>query len=90
MEKIYCGAGKTVQGTFGSFDSLNLDVDLLLQHATKAKNGKRYINILVSDRREADRFGNTKKITISQPPEKKAEVTTSQYAPDRDTEDLPF
>lgn len=88
MEKVYCGNGKTISGTYGSFDSLNLDVDTLLEHSYKSKNGKRYVNIVVSDRREADKFGNTKKIVISQPPDKKPEVTTSQHSPDRD--DLPF
>lgn len=95
MEKVYCGNGKTILGTYGSFDALNLDVDCLLEHSYKGKNGKRYVNIMVSDRREADKFGNNKKIVISKPPEKKPEVTSNKYAPDRFTEqlnedDLPF
>ena len=95
MDKVYCGNGKTISGTYGSFDALNLDVDTLLEHSYKAKNGKRYVNIMVSDRQNPDNYGNTKKITISKPPEKKPEVTANKHAPDRfqeelDHSDLPF
>lgn len=95
MEKVYCGNGKTISGTYGNFDALNLDVDTLLEHSYKAKNGKRYVNIMVSDRQKPDNYGNTKKITISKPPERKPEVTANKHSPDRfqqdfDNADLPF
>ena len=92
MSKIYCGNGKTIKGEFGLFDALNLDVDTLLEHSYKAKNGKKYVNIVVSDRRAADNYGNTKKITISTPPDKKPETTSKQHSPDREvvSSDLPF
>jgi len=82
-EKIYCGNGKVINGKYGAFDALNLDVDKLLEHSYKAKNGKRYININVSDRREADNYGNTKKIVINKPPAQKPIVSQNQHSPDR-------
>ncbi len=89
MNKIYCGAGKTIEGSYGSFDALNLEVDVLLENAYTAKNGKKYINVLVSDRKSPDNFGNTKKIVISQKSEEK-KVTAKEHAPDREVSDLPF
>lgn len=91
-EKIYCGNGKVIKGEWGTFDALNLDVDVLLEHSVRAKNGKRYVNVVVSDRRAADNYGNTKNIVISKPPEKKTEVTSSRQSPDRDLvqDDMPF
>ncbi len=91
MEKIFCGAGKTIEGSYGSFDALNLEVDVLLENAYTAKNGKKYVNVLVSDRRSPDNYGNTKKIVISKRVEDK-KVTSSDHAPDRfqDNDDLPF
>ena len=91
MEKIFCGAGKTIEGSYGSFDALNLEVDVLLENAYTAKNGKKYVNVLVSDRRSPDNYGNTKKIVISKRVEDK-KVTSSDHAPDRfqENDDLPF
>jgi len=92
MEKIFCGAGKTIEGTYGSFDALNLEVDVLLENSYTAKNGKKYVNVLVSDRRSPDNFGNTKKIVISKKAEEK-KVTSQNHSTDRfqeDTDDLPF
>jgi hypothetical protein len=90
MDKIFCGAGKTIEGTYGSFDALNLEVDVLLDNSYTAKNGKKYVNVLVSDRKSPDNFGNTKKITISKRLEEK-QVTSREFAPDRESnDDLPF
>lgn len=87
MDKIFCGAGKTIEGTYGSFDALNLEVDVLVENAYTAKNGKKYINVLVSDRRAPDNFGNTKKIVISKRAEEK-KVTSQNHSPDRFTEEI--
>ena len=88
-EKIYAGSGKVINGKYGAFDALNLDVDTLLEHAYKGKNGRRYINVNISDRREADKFGNTKNVVVNKPPQA-TEVKSNQHSPDRETADLPF
>lgn len=91
--KIYCGNGKTINGQYGNFDALNLDIEVLIKHAYTAKNGKRYCNIIVSDKREADKYGNNKNLVISIPPDKKPEVTAQEHAPARtqlNDEGVPF
>lgn len=82
-DKIYCGNGKIINGQYGQFIAVNLEVDKLLQHCVTAQNGKRYINLNISDRKNPDSYGNTKKVVVNKPPTQKTQVTQTQHSPDR-------
>lgn len=90
MSKIYCGSGKIINGQYGDFLSLNLEVDTINDYCITAKNGKRYISLTISDRKAPDNYGNTKNVIVNTPPDKKPEVKSNQHSPDRETADLPF
>lgn len=58
--KIYCGKGKIINGKFWEFTKLNLKLSELEIYA----NEKGYVNIIVSEMREPDNYGNTLTVTI--------------------------
>jgi hypothetical protein len=81
MEKIYVGTGKE----FGQYGDVNIDIclsDLPKDWIKKSeKNGKSYIKLTVSKRKEADKYGNSHSVTVNTfKPEKQAAKS----------EDLPF
>lgn len=72
---------------------------------TSEKNGKKYINLILWENKEPDKFGNTHNITVSKPKESTeptvyvgngkefGKLTTSAPAPTTstsDSDDLPF
>ena len=64
-QKIYCGRGKTMQGTYGQFYKLNICLeDIPTQHMTVGKNGKRYFNLAVNEMKNADDRGNDLTVTV--------------------------
>lgn len=96
MEKIYCGSGKTRSGQYGSFESVSLCLDdIPAEHITTASNGKRYVNITVSKKKEVDKYGKDLSVTVDTwKPEGKQDQTASQ-APSKPVaqvseDELPF
>lgn len=95
MEKIYCGSGKTRSGQYGAFESLSLCLDdIPAEHITTASNGKRYVNITVSRKKEVDKFGKDLSVTVDTwKPEGKHDQPASQSpskAFEQDEDKLPF
>ena len=79
--KIYVGTGKE----FGKYGDVNISIcltDLPKEFIkTYEKNGKKYISLTVSKRKEADKYGNSHTVTVNTfKPEKQAAKS----------EDLPF
>jgi hypothetical protein len=65
MEKIYCGSGKTKSGQYGEFYAVSICLsDLPKEHITTAANGKKYINVTVSKKKETDQFGKDLTVTV--------------------------
>jgi hypothetical protein len=96
MEKIYCGSGKTRSGQYGEFYGISICLsDLPAEHITTAKNGKKYINLTVSKKKEADQYGNDLSVSVDTfKPEAKQEAkpVQPQYKPEVgiDGDELPF
>jgi len=65
MSKIYCGKGKEINGKYGAFYKINICIDdIPVEHMFKAKSGKRYVNLLVSEMRQPDDKGNTHTVLV--------------------------
>ena len=80
-EKIYCGSGK--EKFDGDLISVNICLsDIHKEEIQTGKNGKKYVRINVSKRKQEDNYGNTHSVSIDtwKPEMKKEEVK----------EDLPF
>lgn len=64
-KKIYVGSGKS----FGKFEDVNIDIclsDLPPEWIKKSeKNGKKYIRLTVSKKKEADQYGKTHAVTVN-------------------------
>jgi hypothetical protein len=93
-QTIYCGSGKTKQGKFGEFFSISICLsDLPKEHITEAKNGKKYINLNVNRKKEADQYGKDLSVQVDtwKPEPKQAHVPKQEYsAPSEQDDDLPF
>lgn len=72
-DKIFVGSGKE----FGQYGSINISVcltDLPKEHITTGKKGKKYINLVVNKKRQADQLGKTHSVEVNTfKPEKKQE-----------------
>ena len=56
--KIYCGNGKSRTGQYGEFYGISICIDdIPSEHITKHTNGKRYVNLTVSKKKEVDQWG---------------------------------
>jgi len=98
MEKIYCGSGKTVTGQYGDFEKVSICLDdIPNEHITTANNGKRYVNINISKKKETDQYGKNlavivdtwKKEEAQTPPQ--AHTPKQNYANSQSNDgDLPF
>lgn len=62
-ELIFCGKARQHKKYDFLFGSICLD-DIPAEFITHAKNGKRYVNIKISKRRQADNYDNTHSITV--------------------------
>jgi hypothetical protein len=96
-EKIYCGRGKKV-GQYGTIAvSICID-DIPEEHITKALvNGKRYLNLNISEKRDVDQYGFTHSVAVDTwKPEAKAQPAPQpKYQPPAgagfpESDDLPF
>lgn len=77
-EKVYVGKGKLV----GKYNQLKLGIRV--EELVKNANDKGYVNILVGEMREADKFGNTHTAFIDN------WVPSSKDNPSTDESTLPF
>ena len=62
-DRIYCGSGKEV-GQYGQISIGVCLTDIPKEHMTKAKNGKFYVNLKVSKKKQADQFGKTHSVEV--------------------------
>lgn len=88
--KIYIGSGTE----FGKFGDVNIDIcltDLPSEWIKKSeKNGKKYIKLTVSKKKEKDQYGKTHSVSVNTfKPEKQA-VKTEIKPKKQDNDDLPF
>jgi len=82
MEKIYVGSGKE----FGQYGDINIDIclsDLPKEWIKKSdKNGKSYIKLTVSKKRQADQYGKTHSVSVN--------TFKPEVKPETESNDLPF
>ena len=65
QEKIYCGSGRTKTGQYGDFFSVSICLDdIPEEHVTTAKNGKKYVNLNINKKKEADQYGKDLSVQI--------------------------
>lgn len=86
-QKIYVGKGKKQ----GQFNQLRLNIclsDIPKEHMTEFK-GKKYVNLDISEMRNADDKGNTHTVTVNTwKPEQKQQ--SKPQVKEESTDDLPF
>jgi hypothetical protein len=85
-QKIYCGSGK--KGRYSI--KLNIEIDKIPSEWITEKNGKRYINLELSERKTPDQYGKTHSITVDtwRKPEQQEAQGASQKQDD--SNDLPW
>ena len=98
MAKVYIDGTscKAVQGQFGEFYNISVNIEKLQQHA----NEKGYVNMTMSKRREVGQYGDTHYFTLNEwTPEGNSDAPTTNVqksstpAPagdDISVEDIPF
>lgn len=98
MEKIYVGSGKTRSGQYGEFYGISVCLDDLPdEHITTAKNGKRYVNLTVNKKKEADQYGKDLSVqvdtwkpdTANTPKEEQSHTPKKEYS-NNEPDGLPF
>jgi hypothetical protein len=63
-EKIYCGSGKKIEGQYGIFRKISVCLNDIPKEHINEYNGKKYVSILVNDRKEADQYGKDISLTV--------------------------
>ena len=88
-ETIYCGGGKQVKGEYGTFRAIAINLTDLPKEHIFEYDGKKYIKLSISDKKEADQFGKDVSVSVNTwkpAEEKKTDSAPAQSPPD----DLPF
>lgn len=101
-DKIWVGSGKE----FGNYGDINISVcldDIPSAHRQTSKNGKVYLNLVVSKKREPDQWGKTHSVRVDtwKPDQAPAQQANARPAPnlgrqnarpalEDDSTDLPF
>lgn len=62
------------------------NLDALLAHIEKSKNGKRYVRMTISEMREADRYGNSHTVFVEERKQEKRDVVN----PENFVDDIPW
>jgi len=89
MSKIYCGKGKEITGKFGRFYKISICLDEIPEeHIFKAKNGKRYATLNMSEMKNQDDKGNTHTVVVDT--WKPDESRSVKNAPENFVDDFPF
>jgi hypothetical protein len=77
---------KAVQGQFGEFYNISVNIEKLQQHA----NDKGYVNMTMSKRREVGQYGDTHYFTLNEwTPEGDSSDTGSASTPTTNTKQVP-
>jgi len=64
---IYVGSGKIVNGQYGPFRVVTLDLDEINKHSYVCKYTKKQrANVIVNDKKETDQFGKNVSVTINE------------------------
>lgn len=88
-EKIYVGSGKKSP----QYDITSISVclsDIPKEHITKSQNGKSYVNLKVSAKREPDQYGKTHSVEVDTwKPEEKPKAQPAPQVKDS-TDELPW
>ena len=63
-EKIYAGSGKTIEGKFGKFYKISVCLSDIPKEHTFDYNGKTYVKLEVSEKREADQYGKNVSVAV--------------------------
>ena len=91
-KNIYVGSGKK----FGKFDNISISICLedVKPFMTKSeKNGKHYVNLVVAEMKEANKWGKTHSVSIDNwkpDPNYKKEIPVIEVPAEDKEEDLPF
>ena len=90
--KIYCGSGKTIEGKFGEFYKVSICLSDLPKEHTFDYNGKTYVKLEVSKKREADQYGKNVSVCVDtwKPNQDKVEQKSTESNPFETTDSLPF
>jgi hypothetical protein len=86
-ETIYCGGGKQVKGEYGTFRAVTINLSNLPAEHIFEYEGKKYIKLNISDKKEADQYGKDVSVSVNT---WKPEAQTEQKAPSQPNDDLPF
>lgn len=88
--KIYVGSGKK----HPSYDITSISVclsDIPKEYITESKNGKKYVNLSVSAKKETDQYGKTHSVAIDTfKPQNQEGKASEAYPIANDTNDLPW
>jgi len=62
-DKIFVGSGKS----FGNYGGINISLcqEEIQEHWKASKNGKHYINLTISKKKNADQYGNTHYVAVN-------------------------
>lgn len=90
-EKIYCGSGKKVEGQYGTFRNISVCLNDIPKEFINEYNGKKYVSIVVNDRKEADQYGKDVSLTVNTyKPEAKSQPAQQPAQVAVDDSGLPF
>lgn len=107
---IYCGNGKIITTQNGTFRKVSINLSKIAanaqQYITKGNNGDEYINVVVNDLNEPDKYGKTVSVTVdtwkpsgdaqpaaqgySRPQGRSTPPPAQEVTPQGDDDDLPF
>lgn len=92
-QKIYVGSGQSKSGNYGEFFKVSICLsDLPKDFITTAKNGKKYINLNISKKKEADQYGKDLSVVVDtwKPEQKPAPVPVKNIIDEMQENQLPF
>jgi hypothetical protein len=94
-EKIYAGSGRKVEGQYGTFRKISVCLNDIPKEHINDYNGKKYVSLLINDRKEADKFGKDLSVVVdTYKPEKKNDNNSFKTVPANevavDDSGLPF
>ena len=87
-DKIYLGSGKEI-GKYGNI-AISMAIEDLEQYSKPAKNGKHYINLIVSKKKEKDKWGKTHYVALDNyNPKEEKEKTEEEEIPTIEDDVMP-
>ena len=94
-DKIYVGSGKKISGQYGEFRKVSLCLNNIPEEHVYEYNGKKYISLLVNDKKEKDQFGKDISVTVDtwkpeQQTQSQEQPSNQDFSPPKANDDLPF